>query len=176
MRRRIVSISIASMLVAALACASEPGFERIIYRDYRILQKDAYAAFQNKDYPRALTLLERVACGGDKTSQFELGGMYLLGQGTRPDALKAYAWFRVAAESGEIEYRQAADKLAAAIPPIHREAAETLARDTLERYGLKATHMTCVKESALGSRMPRLECRPVVEMMTGFMDLKECEE
>ena len=39
--------------------------------------------------------------------------MYLLGQGTEPDALRAYAWMRASAESGDLQFKQAADKLLA---------------------------------------------------------------
>src|SRR5204862_1908110 len=104
----------------------EEGFERIQYRDWRIRLKDGFLAYQNKQYDRAFELLQRNACAGDKQSQFELGGMYLLGQGAEPDALKAYAWMRSAAETGDLDFRGAADRLAAQIPPVHHEAAEAL--------------------------------------------------
>ena len=163
------------LLAPAAGIALEDGFERILYRDWRIRLKDGFLAYQKKEYERAFELLSRNACAGDKQSQFELGGMYLLGQGTEPDALKAYAWMRSAAESGDIQFRQAADALAAQIPPVHHDAAEALVGATIGRYGLKATHMSCGPASALGSHLVRVECRPPVDARTSYLEIKMCE-
>jgi len=144
-------MALALALAPVAGIAMEQGFERIQYRDWRIRLKDGFLAYQNKQYDRAFELPRRNACAGDKQSQFELGGMYLLGQGTEPDALKAYAWMRSASETGDLEFRHAADALAAQIPPVHHDAAEALVGATIGRYGLKATNMTCTEASALGS-------------------------
>ena len=167
----------------ALALALAPvsgmaleGFERIQYRDWRNRLKDGFLAYQNKQYDRAFDLLRRNACAGDKQSQFELGGMYLLGQGTQPDALKAYAWMRSAAETGDIEFRKAADALATQIPPVHHDAAEALVGSTIARYGAKATNMSCTQAPPLGSHRVRLECRAPVDARTGYLDIKICED
>jgi TPR repeat protein len=172
---RFAVLALALLLAPVVGLALE-GFERIKYFDYRNLIKDGFLAYQKQDYARAFPLLRRNACGGDKQSQFELGGMYLMGQGTEPDALKAYAWMRASAESGDLQFKQAADKLAASIPPLHRESAQMLANTILQRYGLRATGMSCTQAAPLGSHLSRVECRPPVDARTSYLDLKMCEE
>ena len=168
------------VLLLALApvagIAVEEGFEKIQYRDWRIRLKDGFLAYQNKQYDRAFEILRKNACAGDKQSQFNLGGLYLYGDGVQPDALKAYAWMRSAAETGDLEFRGAADKLAAQIPPVHRDAAEALVGSTIARYGIKATNMSCTQAPPLGSHMVRLECRAPVDVRTGYVDVKVCED
>ena len=173
---RWIAVAAVALLLAPALVLARDGFERLTYRDYRNLLKDGFLAYQKDDYPRAFELLRRNACGGDKGSQFTLGGMYLLGQGTEPDALRAYAWMRVSAESGDLQFKQAADKLLASIPPLHHDSATMLADSTLEKYGMRATAQSCSQAAPLGSHLTRVECRPPVDGRTGYLDLKMCEE
>ena len=173
--KRIAVLTLALLLAPALGLARE-GYERFTYRDYRNQIKDGFLLYSKDDYARAFPLLRRNACGGDKGSQFTLGGMYLLGQGTEPDALRAYAWMRASAESGDLQFKQAADKLIGSIPPLHHDRAEMLAKSTLEKYGMRATGMSCLEAAPLGSHLTRVECRPPVDGRTGLLDMKLCED
>ena len=173
--KRIAVLALALLLAPALGLARD-GFERLKYRDYRNLLKDGFLAYQKDDYELAFKLVRRNACGGDKGSQFTLGGMYLMGQGTEPDALRAYAWMRASAESGDLQFKQAADKLLAQIPPLHLESATMLANTTLEKYGMRATGMSCTQAAPLGSHLTRVECRPPVDGRTAILEMKMCEE
>lgn len=169
---RLMVFGLAGLAGAALA--TEAGFERMRDHDYRILLKDAHAAYQKKDFPRAFELYHRNACGGDKPSQFALGGMYLMGQGTSADAIQAYAWIKTAAESGSLEYIGAAEKLESALPAEHRSAASEAARTTVARYGTDATHIQCAQKAGVGSHIAHLDCKLPVESRTGLVEVKMC--
>lgn len=137
--------------------------------------RDAHLAYDKKDYERALKLYHRNACGGDKSSQFALGTMYFLGQGTQPDGLKAYAWLQVAAESKDPDHIKMAEKVSELIPAEHRTSAEALRDALIKRYGLDATHMQCKKSAELGSHVKRqLECHPPIDIPNSLVDVKQC--
>src|SRR4051812_33202245 len=61
---------------------------------------DGLAAFGNRDYRTAFRLWKHGAEGGDASSQFQLGQVYLDGYGVAPDSAAAVVWFRKAAEQG----------------------------------------------------------------------------
>jgi TPR repeat protein len=62
--------------------------------------KDAFAAFDAKDYPKALDLFQKsyVKMGYDSAALME-GKMYLAGMGTRPDAQQAVIWLKKVVEA-----------------------------------------------------------------------------
>lgn len=62
--------------------------------------RDAYAAFDAGDYPKALDLFEKsyVKMGYDSAGLM-LGKMYLIGMGTEPDSEKAVMWLTKVAEA-----------------------------------------------------------------------------
>lgn len=57
-------------------------------------------AYQNEDYPLALSLWEPLAKQGDPAAQTKLGHMYHWGIGVSRDTQKSIKWYRLAAEQG----------------------------------------------------------------------------
>ena len=98
--------AIAAGLFAGSAAATDDAFERMTYNEFRLMLRDAHLAYQKDEHQRAFELYSRNACSGDKGSQFALGSMYLYGEGTAADGLKAYAWLASAAEAREPRYQK----------------------------------------------------------------------
>lgn len=169
-----------AVLVAGLAPLHDAGaldekFERIKYQDYRLLLRDGHRAYEREDYATAFRQYTHNACLGDKSSQFALGSMYLMGEGIPPDGMKAYAWYVVAAESGERDYVRARDKIEKLIPAQHRDAAKQLAREYLDAYGSKATGMFCESRAEAGTKIARLECKPPIDRVSGTIEVRKCD-
>src|SRR3982750_742103 len=128
-------LAAALIAVSSAALAVQPGFEKMRFQDWRIMIKEAHLAYERGKFEHALDLYTRNACAGDKSSQFALGTMYLLGEGTQPDALRALAWYASASESNYADYVKAHDKLDGMIPPEHRAAADAMQKKVLAEYG-----------------------------------------
>lgn len=82
----------------------------------------------------AAALLRAAAEQGDASAQYNLGLMYLEGQGVKQDNAEAYAWIRTAAaqgRSGTLEIRQA---LLREMTPSQEDRAIELAREYREKY------------------------------------------
>src|SRR6266436_4875191 len=62
--------------------------------------EDAVDAHARGDHAKALRLIRPLANDGDATAQFNLGLMYMTGQGVQQDYSAAALWFRKAAEQG----------------------------------------------------------------------------
>jgi TPR repeat protein len=62
--------------------------------------EDAVDAHDRGDYAKALRLIRPLANNGDARAQFNLGLMYVTGQGVQQDNAAAALWFREAAEQG----------------------------------------------------------------------------
>jgi uncharacterized protein len=62
--------------------------------------EDAVEAHSRGDYQKALRLVRPLANDGDAAAQFNLGLMYMTGQGVQQDDAAAALWFRKAAEQG----------------------------------------------------------------------------
>ena len=82
---------VVSFLVAALfaACATAGPLE------------DGTAAYQEKDYLKAIQLWRPLAQAGDPAAQYRLGVMYAEGRGVAANDAEAALWFERAAEQGE---------------------------------------------------------------------------
>jgi uncharacterized protein len=63
--------------------------------------EDGFAAYQDKDYVKAVEIWRPLADAGNATAQFRLGVMYIEGRGVAPDDAEGAKWFRRAAEQGE---------------------------------------------------------------------------
>ncbi len=59
-----------------------------------------YNAFQRGDYPTALRIFQQFADQGYADAQFNLGVMYVEGQGVTQDYAAALRWYRKAADQG----------------------------------------------------------------------------
>lgn len=62
--------------------------------------EDGRAAFDQQNYPRALSRWQLLAKFGDARAQNELGYLYERGLGVAPNAVEAVTWYRLAAEQG----------------------------------------------------------------------------
>ena len=62
--------------------------------------EDAFAAYQAGDYQKAFRLWKSIARRGNPPSMYWIGLMYAKGQGVKQSDIEAYAWWDVAAESG----------------------------------------------------------------------------
>src|SRR5271163_3375797 len=62
--------------------------------------EDAVDAHARGDYAKAMRLIRPLANDGDATAQFNLGLMYVTGQGVQQDNAAAALWFRKAAAQG----------------------------------------------------------------------------
>ncbi len=69
--------------------------------------EDGVAAYQVKDYGRALALWLPLARQGNGGAQFDVGRMYYYGQGTVRDPVEAVKWFLLASDVGNEEAKQA---------------------------------------------------------------------
>lgn len=65
--------------------------------------------YKDHDYTNAITEFKRSATLGHKLSQFDVGLMYLHGQGVKKDLIEAYAWLAVAAMDNDPERAQTRD-------------------------------------------------------------------
>jgi len=170
-----------TLLFAALATASvaasalEPGFEKMRFQDWRIMIKEAHLAYERGKFERAFELYTRNACAGDKSSQFALGTMYLMGEGTQPDALRALAWYASAAETKHSDYLKAYEKLDRMIPAEHRATADAMTKKVLAEYGKGPTHVRCERRAEIGTMIMELECKPPIDARTSFVEAKMCE-
>lgn len=167
-------------LVAALAAAAVPavardGWQTMDFRDWRDMIKEAHAAYEREDYDKAFGLYARNACLGDKSSQFALGTMFLMGQGTQPDGMRAFAWYKVASESGELDYVKAFNRVDSLIPAEHRAASEELAADYVARFGSRATNVSCQRRAEAGTKISELECKPPIDPRTAKIEVRVCE-
>ena len=63
--------------------------------------KDAYNAYINGKFDKALELMEPLAKNGDVEAQYILGYMYEFGHVAKQNSTEAAKWFRMAAEQGD---------------------------------------------------------------------------
>ncbi|GEK10995.1 TonB family protein [Pseudoalteromonas sp. McH1-7] len=69
---------------------------------------DATLAYQNEEFTLAFSKFSRLAQLGNADAMYNLGVMYLYGQGTEQSAANAFAWFSLAKEFGIAEAFQTA--------------------------------------------------------------------
>jgi hypothetical protein len=92
--------------------------------------------FLSGDYGRALLIYEKeLAPLGDKYAQYMVGFMYLTGKGVAENPSEALAWYRLAAERGEVPFMRARDALRASLGPAGLERSEARFVELWQRYG-----------------------------------------
>ncbi|QKK01971.1 MAG: sel1 repeat family protein [Pseudomonadota bacterium] len=118
---------------------------------------DAYAAGQ---YFSAMDKFRSAARWADKLAQFNLGVMYLNGQGSDPEPARAWAWFELAAERRYPRMVKVADQVWASLDEPGRAQARRIYDDELmPRFGdavavpRTASFMRRAQRSATGSRV-----------------------
>ncbi|MCH7943842.1 MAG: SEL1-like repeat protein [Proteobacteria bacterium] len=90
---------------------------------------DAIQAYDGGDYATAFAESLAAAKRGDADAQYMAGFLYMRGQGTRRDSLRAYQWFALAARQGDEFAADALTELAARLSAEQISQAETWARE-----------------------------------------------
>ena len=138
----------AELLGGSTAFADEgSGFDNMNSFEYSQLFTDAVQAHQNGRLPESFAIFQRLSCAGDKTAQEQLGLMYLNGEGVPRNTLKAYLWLKVAAEYTFADYRANAKRLESLFSDEQKKATAPLADALRDRYGQRATNITCNSQS-----------------------------
>lgn len=94
----------------------------------------AVANYQGGQHEAAFAEFRQLAELGHPQSQFNVGVMYLRGEGVIKSGPRAYAWVKIAVESGYV----AAEKLEAELRPVFAENAADIVAEVESRYGTKA--------------------------------------
>jgi hypothetical protein len=162
MLRPFIGAAVVALALTARAQAAEDAdFDRVFPSVYDDLLFNSKTAYQAKKYDEAFPLMKKAACAGDKESQWMVGHMYLLGEGTPRDDLAGYEWIKVAAEFNSAEYRDTAEKIEKAIGPSQLPAVKEETQKFVDTYGLRATRMSCNRAASQhGHIMDRIVCTP----------------
>lgn len=141
---------------AALAQAEEPpGFENIDPIAYGEMFVDAVHEHKAGHLGDSFRKFLRLACGGDKPSQEQVGLMYLNGEGVYKSTAMAYLWLKLAAEYNFGPYHAIVKKIEKVMTPEQAKHFAQLADDLRTQYGLRATNMRCdtTSSATLGSNI-----------------------
>ncbi|HEY6940209.1 sel1 repeat family protein, partial [Dokdonella sp.] len=96
---------------------------------------DAVRAVGKKDYRFAIDMYEVSASWAYKPAQYNLGVMYLKGEGVPVDRARAMAWFALAAERGDADYARARELLYADLDKDEFARANEIWRELKPTYG-----------------------------------------
>lgn len=92
--------------------------------------------YRQGDYDAAVGNFRLAAYWADKLAQFNLGLMYVNGQGVERDPLRGWAWIKLSAERGYPTNVAVAEDIWAQLTDEHREVARTILEEELEpEYG-----------------------------------------
>jgi len=106
----------------------------------------AFQAYKDKDYARAHAEFHEMALLGESASQYNLGAMKWLGQGSEKDPAEALGWMRAAIDNGYTVSPALIDKVRAATPPEHMARADAI----VARYGRSAMQATLLPAPGQG--------------------------
>lgn len=101
---------------------------------------EATQAYHEKNYPAAFKEYKQLAELGNKKAQFNLGVMYLKGQGVKPDPIEAYAWMKVANEEPNNKVTKALRIIEESLPQNALAVANKRAAERLAAYGKQALY------------------------------------
>lgn len=129
-------------LLAAFCCAAAPAQD---YRpfpgvsaDQRTLdtQQRVDELFDAGNYARAFLIYEKeLAPRGDKYAQYMVGYMHLNGLSVSQDRSRALAWYRLAAERGDVILIRVRNELATALTPEEIERSNAIFVGLLQEIG-----------------------------------------
>lgn len=91
--------------------------------------------YAHHHYKGAMKYFKIGAYYSDKLSQLSIGLMYLNGEGTKKDAVTAYAWLRVAAERKYPEFVATRDGVKATLSPAQLQQSDAIYSKLEARYG-----------------------------------------
>ena len=110
---------------------------------YGEMTVEAARSYGNARYDEAFHKFQRLACAGDKASQAMVGRMYLSGEGVPRNDMEGYLWLKVAAEFNHAPYRTTVQRIESVLKPEQLKAWSAHADALRDRYGLRATNMSC---------------------------------
>lgn len=133
------------LLLAAITialCLAVAGASGLDYRNYaknapgtQFLER-GNAFFERGDYEAAASYYRLAAHWADKLAQFNLGLLYVNGDGVERDPLRGWAWIRLAAERGYPKFVRVANEIGARFQDEHLAAATEILEQELEpEYG-----------------------------------------
>jgi TPR repeat protein len=97
--------------------------------------KKAFALYKDGSYEDAYYSFKNLAQIGNKPSQYQLGVMYYRGEFVEKDLVEAYAWIKLAAESGSEQHEKVSSKLLGSLDDKVKQAAVTRSEQMLSQYG-----------------------------------------
>jgi hypothetical protein len=132
-----ISVLLGAGAQETLAAVQPPGDPRFAYHEHtpsaRAMERGR-RAYRAGQHHAALAQFREAARWADKCGQFNVGVMYLRGEGTEFDPLRAWAWLELSAERGYPEMVETADQLFA----LMNESEQAAARQILEEELLPA--------------------------------------
>ncbi|WP_019465177.1 tetratricopeptide repeat protein [Dyella japonica] len=111
------------------------------------------------DFEHAIAMYKVAASWAYKPAEYNLGVMYLNGQGSPVDMPRALAWMALAAERNEPQYLRARQLVYAHLTPEQYEQANVIWRELLPKYGDEAalprakSRWREARENSTGSRV-----------------------
>lgn len=100
------------------------------------IQERVEGVFLAGDYGRALLIYEKeLAPLGNKYAQYMVGFMHLTGKGVPENPPEALAWYRLAAERGEVPFIKARDLLRESLGPADVRQSDARFAELWQRYG-----------------------------------------
>jgi len=112
---------------------------------YRSVKRRADSSFNSRHYHQAFSIYQTLARYGDKFAQYRLAFMYLNGLGVEPDLQQALAWAYVAAEKQTYPALGLYQSIKDALSPAQWAAAEPLAMQYLQDYGISSSSRLAYK-------------------------------
>ena len=96
--------------------------------------EDGLAAYEERDYTKAVKSFRLVAEKGNALAQFLLGDMYFYGLGVRKDNVLAYMWYNLAVAGASVpdiseKIAEARENLAKRMTPAQIAEAQRLSRE-----------------------------------------------
>ncbi|MGH8156683.1 MAG: tetratricopeptide repeat protein [Rhodanobacter sp.] len=116
-------------------------------------------AAKQQDYAHAMAMYKVAASWAYKPAEYNLGVMYLSGQGTAVDLPRALAWMALAAERNDPQYVKARDLINAHLNDAQFKEANVIMAQLLPTYGDKValaraeTRWSEVRAAQTGSRV-----------------------
>jgi hypothetical protein len=113
------------LLLPGLAVAVNLGEVRPTDTSSLRLHEKAEGLYRDGHWKRAYFIyVNELAAIGDKYAQYMAGYMWLNGKGVPPDAVRASAWYRLAAERGSPEFVEVRDQLLESMSEADRETSD----------------------------------------------------
>lgn len=149
-------------------------FQPVFPEAYQDMRRDAAVSYGNKQYDKAFSQFQRLACAGDVESQSALGRMYIDGNGVQQDDLKGYAWLKMAAQVIFPKYQAVVKELEESMTANQREVSNSMVADYMKYYSLGQTGMSCSPASMNDDPIPNeIDCVPT-RQAERYM-LRRCE-